>query len=514
MSSHPSPSPNILVLRLSSLGDIVLTVPVYKNLKAHWPECRITVMVKPAYRALLEGHPCVDATLPFDNLREALRRVRSGRFTHLLDLHANLRSAWLGLLSGIPNVSRYRKDALPRRLFVGLGWHGPSLTRHTVDRYLDALRAWGIPTPVRSLELGDYRGAAIHIGAGNLLLVQTAFLGDATLTVPLARAIKAHAPRSRLHVLCRPDTAELFRSCGWVDEVLTTEKRRGPLGLASLLPTVRRLRSGRHDLAIVPHRSLRSALMVRLAGIPRRIGFSSSAGNFLFTQTLPFAWGMHDLERNLGLILPSGEAASQATRPVYLQAPADGTARSVAARLLQAGLDPARPLIGVHPGSVWPTKRWPADRYATLIRRLSREAGADVVLIGAAADSEQASRITRGAPALDWTGRTSLGELIALMGRLALFVTNDSGPMHIAAACGVATLAIFGPTTRELGFFPYGPGHRVLETDLNCRPCGLHGRRACPEGHFLCMRLITVEQAFRCASEMLRAGAKTTRETA
>ena len=73
-----------------------------------------------------------------------------------------------------------------------------------------------------------------------------------------------------------------------------------------------------------------------------------------------------------------------------------------------------------------------------------------------------------------------------------------------AAANGVPTLALFGPTTRELGFFPYGEGHRVLEVDLTCRPCGLHGRRACPEGHFLCMRLISVEQVYRQAMEMIR----------
>ena len=93
---------------------------------------------------------------------------------------------------------------------------------------------------------------------------------------------------------------------------------------------------------------------------------------------------------------------------------------------------------------------------------------------------------------------------MALMRHLKLFITNDSGPMHIATSCGVPTLAIFGPTTKELGFFPYGDSHRVVESDLECRPCSLHGGRACPLGHFLCMKLITVDQVYAAAMDMLR----------
>jgi len=90
---------------------------------------------------------------------------------------------------------------------------------------------------------------------------------------------------------------------------------------------------------------------------------------------------------------------------------------------------------------------------------------------------------------------------------LSVFVTNDSGPMHLAAAAGVPVVAIFGATTRELGFFPYGPGHRVIEADLACRPCGLHGARECPEGHFLCMRLLTVDQVYAACRDILKVGA-------
>jgi heptosyltransferase II len=98
--------------------------------------------------------------------------------------------------------------------------------------------------------------------------------------------------------------------------------------------------------------------------------------------------------------------------------------------------------------------------------------------------------------ALNWAGQTSLRELIAVLARCDVFLTNDSGPMHIAVACHVPTVAIFGPTTKELGFFPYGPGHIVIEKNLACRPCGLHGARSCPLVHFECMKSITPDEVF------------------
>ena len=102
---------------------------------------------------------------------------------------------------------------------------------------------------------------------------------------------------------------------------------------------------------------------------------------------------------------------------------------------------------------------------------------------------------------LNLTGRTTLAELMEAIRPLKIFISNDSGPMHIAAALGVPAVGIFGPTTRELGFFPYGPGNKVIETQLACRPCALHGSRKCPHGHFLCMRLLTVEEVFKAAQE-------------
>ncbi len=504
----------ILVLRLSSLGDIVLTAPVYRNLKAHWPDCRIGVLVKPQFCAILENNPYVDEVIPYRGMLTTLREIRRKGFSHLLDLHATWRTFWIRQLARIPSVTVYRKNAVARRLYVLFRWSSPALARHSLDRYLAALAVWGVPVRHRDLSLGDYgtpRGEAPPKEGARVLLVQTSFLGDTLLTLPLAHRLKEFLPGCRLSVMTRPETAYVFRRSPWVDEVIEDDKRgahRGPRGLFAL---ARRLRGRRFDLALVAHRSLRSALAVWLARIPHRIGFSTSAGWFFFHQTVYFPWGMPELERNLALLLPlKPDLKTAGEDSLYLTQRRNGAAaarnsESVARRLQTAGVTNEDRLIGIHPGSVWPTKRWMSERYAKLTARLIREAGAKVVLIGGQGDRELCRSIAAaaGVPVLDWSGETTLEELIDLVPRLSLLVTNDSGPMHIAAANGVPTLAIFGPTTRELGFFPYGKGHRVLQAELDCRPCGLHGRKSCPEGHFLCMRLISVREVFRNSLDLL-----------
>ncbi|MFA6092958.1 MAG: lipopolysaccharide heptosyltransferase II [Elusimicrobiota bacterium] len=499
----------ILVLRLSSLGDVVLTTPVYRNLKAHWPAAHISVMVKPQFAAALARNPHIDEVLPYRGHREALALIRGKPFTHLLDLHANARTFWLRHLAGIPNVSVYRKDALARRLFVYFRLSSPSLVRHTLDRYLEALSAWGVPVRSRELSLGDYASPAAPVQAqgSRVLLAQTSFLGDALLTVPLARRIKEALPGCRLSVLTRPQTADVFRRSPWVDEVIEDDKRVRHAGLRGFFSLARSLQ-GRFDVAISAHRSLRTALLLRLAKVPLRIGFSSSAGWFLYHRTVYFSWGMPDLERNLALLLPlMPDLKTEDRDSLYLSAQREGSgvSESVSRRLKDAGIGEGAVLVGLHPGSAWPTKRWPAQSYARLASSLVREAGARVVLVGGPEDAGLARGITAsaGEGVLDWTGKTTLPELMELVGRLSLFVTNDSGPMHVAAACGVPVIGIFGPTTRELGFFPYGRGHQVVEKELSCRPCGLHGSKTCPQGHFLCMRLIRVEEVFAHARRML-----------
>ncbi len=336
-----------------------------------------------------------------------------------------------------------------------------------------------------------------------ILVVQTAFLGDCVLTLPLLREIKALYPDAHLSVLALPTTASLFEEFPSVDEVLPDDKRGADSGILGTMRLIKRLRAGSFDLAVVPHRSLRSALLARLAGISRRVGFSNSAGWFLMTRRAPFNWGTHDLERNL-LLLKSLDPSFSPSKAVWDGVSATAASRSsIAAKWDDLRLKAGAEIVGLHAGSAWATKRWPEERWAELCRRL-KDRGLTPVLVGGEDDAALSGRVAAASGAVSLAGQAGLGELKALMEKFSLFITNDSGPMHIACAMGVPVLAIFGPTTRGLGFFPYGDENEVAETTLRCRPCpgSLHGPMKCPHGHFLCMKLVTVEEVFSRAMRM------------
>jgi len=497
-------SQRILVVRLSSLGDVVLTGPVYKNLKAHWPDCRISVLVKPQYAAVLEGHPGIDEIIAFRGLWSAVQAIRERSFTHCLDLHATLRSWLLRRCSGIPEQVVYRKDSLARRLYVAFGLPSPSLQRHTVDRYLEALSGWGVPASVRAPSPSDWGAPTASAAARRVVVLQTSFLGDSLLTLPLLRRIKESLPGSLLAVVTLPKHAEVFRNTPWVDELICDDKKGAHGGLLGPWKIAAEIRKGRFDLAVIPHRSLRSALVAYLARVPRRVGFSASAGSFLLTDVVPFSWLTHDLERNLALARPlGGESSPRSGEERYILPSPPGP--RLARLLAESGIRPEDRLVGVHPGAVWATKRWDRGRFAQLCRKFIEE-GLRPVIVGGPSDERLGAEIAQASGAADLTGKTDLEDLKSLMGRLSLLLTNDSGPMHLAAAAGVPVVAVFGATTRELGFFPYGAAHRVVEVELACRPCGLHGARACPQGHFLCMRLITTDLVLSACRQALRAG--------
>ncbi|MBI4051273.1 MAG: lipopolysaccharide heptosyltransferase II [Elusimicrobia bacterium] len=492
------------------MGDVILTLPVFKNLKAHWPGCFTAALTKPEYAEILRGHPDVDEVIPFQGTRKALAEIQRRKFSHILDLHSTTRSIYISKVSGIFHQARYRKDALARRLYVAFGKPAPVLHKHTLDRYLESLSQWDIPVKYTEIELnGNHSTSATQEAKHSykkILVIQTAFLGDAVLTMPLLKKLRSSFPNSHLSVLVSSETAEVFHGLQWLDEVIQDNKRES----SSLLQKFRNfwrtaqiLRKKRFELALIPHRSLRSVLLALLARIPVRIGFDSSAGSLFLTHTVPFSWLLHDAERNVLLL-----------RPLTLKDETKGTNNGNGAgdfvktdshpkKLRQAGIEPGDLLIGIHPASVWQTKRWLPERFKELVLKLVKNLGAKVILVGSKKDKPLLDQIAEGTSCINWAGKTDLRELMELMPHLNLFITNDSGPMHLATAYGVPTLAIFGSTTRELGFFPKGKGHRVIEVNLACRPCGLHGHLRCPEGHFLCMRLVSTEQVYQAAVQML-----------
>ncbi|MGH7928215.1 MAG: lipopolysaccharide heptosyltransferase II, partial [Candidatus Binatia bacterium] len=337
-----------------------------------------------------------------------------------------------------------------------------------------------------------------------VLVLQTSFLGDTVLTLPLLNEIKRRFPHAKLAFFCSPQGRELAESCAAIDEIIVDDKKGGHRGLSGLWRQAFALRKWAFTLALTPHKSLRSALILYLAGIPCRVGFRQSKGWYLFNRLVNRPAERHDVERNLSLLSTFGIPVEECERRFdLLGGPEDQTAPIQ--EILALKNNAKRLLIGVNPGSVWATKRWEAEGFAQVVQLLKRRWDCEVILFGGPDDAQLAATIRErsGSNCINHAGKFTLRELPQAVGACDVFITNDSGPMHIAVACKVPTVALFCATTPALGFYPYSNDAVVLQKDLPCRPCSSHGGRRCPLGTEACIRLIRPEHVFQAVERLL-----------
>lgn len=322
------------------------------------------------------------------------------------------------------------------------------------------------------------------------VVIQTSFLGDMVLTTPLLAELATRGP---VDVVATPAAAALLANHPAVRHLHVYDKRGAARGVRGLYHTARTVGApgdgdAKPAVAYLAQGSVRSAVLARLAGIPARIGFASSAGRRLYTRRVPYHAEWHHAERLWSLAAAPGERpdARQLRPRLYPGA----TERDAVDALLRGAACDGEPLIALAPGSVWATKRWP--HYAELARSLVGRAR--LVIVGGAEDTELARDIAAAAgPAvIDATGRLSLLASAELIGRAICLVTNDSAPQHLASAMATPTVSIFGPTVPAFGFGPLAPGSVVAEHDaMPCRPCDRHGPQRCPLTHWRCMRDLT-----------------------
>ncbi|MBM4260399.1 MAG: lipopolysaccharide heptosyltransferase II [Deltaproteobacteria bacterium] len=324
-----------------------------------------------------------------------------------------------------------------------------------------------------------------------VLLVQTSFLGDTVLTLPLIAEIKRRFPAAHLAVLCNPAGYDILQNHPAIDELIVDDKRRADRGLSGLRRQAQQLKEKSFSLAMTPHKSLRTALLLWLAQIPHRVGFAQSAGWFLFHARAQRDPAQHDVVRNLAVLTPLGIKPEDCRQALHLPV-GENLREKVAAKLAGLGYDSSLPAIGINPGSVWPMKRWSAAGFAQVVEQACREYHCQAIIFGGPEDRETATHIAAlcQAKLINSAGVFSLTELPAAISFCKLFITNDSGPMHIAVARNIPTVAIFCATTPDLGFYPYSSNAIVVEKRLHCRPCSAHGGRRCPLGSADCVRLI------------------------
>lgn len=323
-----------------------------------------------------------------------------------------------------------------------------------------------------------------------VLLIQTAFLGDTVFTSALVRALALHWPGAEIELCVAPRGRDVAQAIPGVAQVHLFDKRGADRGLGGLRRVARRLATRQYPLAVLPHRSPRSALLAWLAEIPERVGFADAATSFLYTaRARTAAKGFLEQEADLARALGAApEAMALEPRAEWL-------------RSARAALGPAagEKLAALCLGSEWETKIWPAARVATLARLLVSR-GFRPVLLGGPKERDLAREVNCGS--IDTTGNP-VGEALAILSLSALAVGGDTGLVHAARALGVPTVAVFGPTTPAVHRF--GPRQRAVSLHLACSPCSAHGSRRCPLGHHRCLRDLDAERVAAACDEVLLA---------
>lgn len=329
------------------------------------------------------------------------------------------------------------------------------------------------------------------------------WVGDAVMTLPALRALRQALPEARITLLARPWVREVYPLSELQFELIEYDSQSSHRGLAGRLKIARTLRAERFAAALLLQNAFDAALVSWLAGIPVRAGYARDARRLLLThpvavplkgETPPHESHYYlELLKRLGVIDAYSPVRSIELRPAAFAA---ASRPRLLAKLASLGHAPdARPILGISPGASFGTaKRWPAERFAALVQQLGGSTGTLCVLFGSAQEAPLAAEIAAASPGntISLAGQTKLSDFIELVAGCDAYLTNDTGTMHVAAALGVPTLAIFGPTN-EHETAPLGPQVEMIVGQAECRPCKL---RHCPYGHHQCMTSIAPEQVF------------------
>lgn len=337
-----------------------------------------------------------------------------------------------------------------------------------------------------------------------ILVIRTAYLGDVVMTLPMLKPLRQRFPGAHVTFLTSDAARPVLKTNPYVDEVLTyspfwfypTPKRE-------YFAFLRTLRSRSFDLVIEARGDLREILLlVTPLKADVRVSSGIGGGAYLLTHVVPYERTVHKVEYHLSMARFLGcPVGGEIEWGLYLTE----AERAAAGELLaQHGI--REPFVVVHPGSRLPLKRWPLERFVALCEWIQSDLDRPLVLVGSSEERDLVREISQGLrrPPVVLAGRLGIRELAAVLDRAALFIGNDSGPMHIAASMGTPALGIFGPSKSD-ETAPYGSMHRVVEKDVPCRG-------ACDEStcryveHHACMRAIRVDDVQAAVREMVRVG--------
>lgn len=341
-----------------------------------------------------------------------------------------------------------------------------------------------------------------------VLVIRLDRLGDVILSTPVAQVLRQHFPHAHIVMMVRPPCEDAVRGNPYLNEVIVYDKEGKHHSAWKTIRFARKLRQQDFDTALVLHPSRRSHWIPYLAGIPIRIGYDRKDA-WLLTHRLPHRkqeGEQHEAVYTLQMLSVFGISPPSPRPHVPLNAHA---VQCIDALLSEASVQPSEALVAIHPSASCISKRWMPERFAQVADRLMAEHGVRICLVADSDDARFARQVKTAMrqPALDFSGRLTVAELAALLHRCRVLISNDSGPVHVAAAVGTPVVDIFGRNQRGLSprrWGPVGEGHVMLHKEVGCVTCLAHD---C-DIEFLCLTSLQVEEVYQAAINILGQGAR------
>lgn len=329
-----------------------------------------------------------------------------------------------------------------------------------------------------------------------ILLIRLDRIGDVVLSTPAIKALRDKFPDSYIAFMVGPHAYELVKENPYLNEVIVYDKNSSERSFIASFKFARKLREKKFDTAIALHPTLRSHLIPFIAGIPRRIGYDRKGESFLTERVIhqKEQGEFHEAEYVLKMLEVLGVKSSDKT--LYLKVSEDSL-KKMREKLLTMGVGASEKIVAIHPGASSLSKKWPIERFAEIARYLVKNFNIKIALVAGKVDAEYTKKIykyLKSDPSyiINLAGKTTIGELAAVLKISSLFISNDSGPVHISVAVGTPVISIFGRSDKGLGpkrWGPLGKDDVVIHKNVGCNVCLAHN---CVE-NFKCLNAVEPE---------------------
>lgn len=337
-----------------------------------------------------------------------------------------------------------------------------------------------------------------------ILFIQTAFLGDAILSLPALEKLKTNIPKSFLSVLCIPSTEEVFANSPFVNETIVFDKRKNHKSIFALMKFARKIKKKNFDLIFSAHRSFRTSLLVLLCEVKDSFGFSNSSFNFVYKTLVEYDNKSHEVKRNLDLVCYPYKVEDWRILPKV------NINQNAKNRVEEILIDfRGKKKIALAPGSIWFTKKYPAKKFIKILEKLVK-IDYHIFLLGSKSDKDLCESIRNNQNNIvNFAGEFSFIETVEFLTKCDLLISNDSAPTHMGMCADIPVLTIYCSTVPEFGFYPYNKlSDYISLNSLHCKPCGIHGHKECPLGHFKCANDLSEELILAKVMEILNKSEK------